>query len=65
MQTPHYLTRAGLARRWKVSKAYVSEATAREDFPAPAARVDEDKPVWNGEAADQWRATPRRPGPKP
>jgi hypothetical protein len=60
----YYFTRAGLARRWQVSKSYVSEASAREDFPAPAALVDGDRPVWTAEAADAWRSTPRKPGPK-
>ena len=58
-------TQAGLSRRWKVSKAYVSEVVAREDFPAPVTAVDGDgQYVWAGSDADEWRATPRRPGPK-
>jgi hypothetical protein len=56
-------TRSGLADRWGVSKAYVSEVTAREDFPKHF-EIDAGKPVWAGQDADDWRATPRKPGPK-
>lgn len=53
--------RSGLARRWGVSKSYVSEATARDDFPAPIATVD-GREVWTGKEADTWRNAARKPG---
>lgn len=59
-------TRAGLARRWGVSKTYVSDVVTRDDFPEPATYIDADPrhPAWAGKDADAWRAEPRRPGPK-
>ena len=56
--------RAGLARRWGVSKTYVSEAVARHDFPAPVTMID-GREVWAGIEADEWRGTTRKPGPVP
>ena len=56
-------TRTGLAKRWGVSKSYVGEVTARDDFPS-SYTIDLDRPVWTGQDADKWRATPRKPGPK-
>jgi len=58
-------TQAGLAHRWRVSKAYISDVVRREDFPAPVAVLDDERNVWTGKEADTWRETPRRPGPKP
>ena len=61
-------SRAGLAKRWSVSKAYVSEAVKHPDFPAPI-EIDDGgergREVWSGNEADTWRETPRRPGPRP
>lgn len=57
-------SRAGLARSWNVSKAYVSEVTAREDFPESIPIDDGKREVWIGSELEEWRATPRKPGPK-
>ena len=56
-------TRSGLAERRKVSKSYISEVTARDDFPRPFL-IDRNKPVWAGNDVDKWWDTPRKPGPK-
>jgi hypothetical protein len=57
-------TRTGLAKRWGVSKTYVSEVVRREDFPRPITQVD-GREVWTGEDADAWRRAPRKAGPAP
>ena len=64
MTDDRLFTRAGLAKHWGVSKSYVSEAAARDDFPAPAKYIDVNRPVWSVYDADKWRATRRKPGPK-
>jgi hypothetical protein len=56
-------SRAGLAKRWGVSPSYVSEVTARPDFPSPI--VIDGREYWQGHLADDWRNTPRKPGPAP
>lgn len=58
-------SRAGLARSKNVSKAYVSEVTARDDFPEAIPIDDGKREVWVGAEIDHWWTTPRKPGPKP
>ncbi len=56
-------SKTGLARRWGVSKTYISQAVQHPDFPEPVTEID-GREVWAGVAADTWRNTPRKPGPK-
>jgi hypothetical protein len=59
-------TRAGLAKRWGITRAAVSEAAHRPDFPQPILIDDGVREVWPGHLADDWRSNARRtPGPKP
>lgn len=46
--------RAGLARRWGVSRQYVGKATAHPDFP-PAIQIGGGGEVWPADEADDWR----------
>lgn len=53
-------TRAGLARRWAVSRTIVGEYALKADFPQPI-KVDGKQDVYAGNEADAWRAANIRP----
>lgn len=52
-------SRAGLARRWNLSRTAVGNMTVESSFPSPV-YVDGTKEVWLACEADAWRAD-RRP----
>jgi hypothetical protein len=55
VQAEGLYTRAGLARRWGVSRTIVGKWTRSPDFPEPAAWVDARYEVWSALEADAWR----------
>lgn len=58
------VTVAEIAGRLDVSRAYASKITRRDDFPAPVDTLG-DRPVWLWADVEGWRASERKPGPKP
>lgn len=52
-------TRAGLARRWGVSRTIVGAWVLQPGFPVPI-KVDGKQDVWPASEADAWRVANQR-----